>query len=129
MIRRINSGPWAGGWRVDGGSPTSPICFPTKSAAVDYLLTQGNYMKVFVALNFTRDHETQVIGVVSTPDKGRSLLERHRKEPLSVYEDGTVNNFPSDGIPDMVGYVVPFVVDGDGGEDREIGIFNDEDDR
>jgi hypothetical protein len=40
-----------------------------------------------------------------------------------------VNNFPSDGIPDMVGYVVPFVVDGDGGEDREIGIFNDEDDR
>ena len=69
-------------------------------------------MSVYVAVSFSREHEPKVVGVAATPEMARELVEEFRREPLSLDEHGSLNNFPADGIPDMVGFVKAFQVAG-----------------
>lgn len=69
---------------------------------------------VYAALNYNREHETEFVGVASSQDGARSLLENHRKGPLQVTEDGIVYNFPAIGPPDIVAAIVECKVKDDG---------------
>ncbi len=67
-------------------------------------------MTVYVAISYTRNQETEVVGVAASPEGARSLVETYRKEPLSLDEHGCLNNYPAEGPPDMVGHVLPHEV-------------------